>query len=416
MGKIVHQVFTLMDNKIIAGLVIAIVAIAAVGAFFMLNNNNGGGEDKESDYISLGLTNNFFPDHTCCVIAANYSYLQNNTADAEKFLAGYYDAVLLVQNALSDTSSDEYKWLVSFSQTKVPGLTEKEVKDALSNISYLYADTSNGGLDSLNSSIKDLVGGLDDVGALQKTISDAGAFADSFVNDTYVKDAIANKDSLKDGTATVKVAVISGDIHQIAVHVGIEKGTFKEYGVTVEISNATNGGGIATSLINGDAQLGFLGAPPATINMINFGYIDSTGVKDTSKAFQLVARVNSEGSGLYINSNVLDDPNASVLKRNGTEFFTASGDTYTVSSANAKAWGGLVYGTPGTTSIQHIQLMTLATEMGLKIKQYMVGDSLSSDTLYWVTNLANYNTITGDPTISGGIIWEPQFQRVIQES
>ena len=228
--------------------------------------------------------------------------------------------------------------------------------------------------------------------------------------------AIDNKDALKSGTATVKVAVISGDIHQIAVHVGIDKGMFSNYGVTVQISNATNGGGIATSLINGDAQLGFLGAPPATINMINFGYIDSESVKDTTKAFQLVARVNSEGSGLYINSNVVDDPNAEILKRNGTAFFNVENGAYSVSSANAKAWGGLVYGTPGTTSIQHIQLLTLANEMGLKVKQFMVGDKIESDTLYWITNLANFNTITGDRTINGGIIWEPQFQRVIQEA
>ncbi len=407
-----------MDKKIIAVLLVAIVAIAAVAAYVLLNNNNdnGGDEKKESDYISLGLTNNFFPDHTCCVIAANYSYLQNNTVDAEKFLAGYHDAVQFVQNALNDTSSEDYKWLINFSQTKVPGLSEQEVKDALSNIAYLYADGNDGNLSSLNKDIQSLVGGLSDVKALQKDVTDAEAFANNFVDATYMQNAIANKDSLKDGTATVKVAVISGDIHQIAVHVGIEKGTFKEYGVTVQISNATNGGGIATSLINGDSQLGFLGAPPATINMINFGYIDSDAIQDSSKAFQLVARVNSEGSGIYINSNVLDDPNASVLKRNGTEFFSVSGDAYTVSSANAKAWGGLVYGTPGTTSIQHIQLLTLATDMGLKIQQYTVGTSISSDTLYWVTNLANYQTITGDPTISAGIIWEPQFQRVIQES
>ena len=405
-----------MDKKIIAVLLVAIVAVAAVAAYVMLNNDNGHKDEGKSDYISLGLTNNFFPDHTCCVIAANYNYLQNNTTNAEKFLAGYHDAVQFVQNALKDTSSEDYKWLINFSKTKVPGLTEQEVKDALSNIAYLYADGNDGNLSGLNKDIQSLVGGLSDVKALQKDVPDTEAFANNFVDATYMKNAIANKDSLKDGTATVKVAVISGDIHQIAVHVGIEKGTFNTYGVTVQISNATNGGGIATSLINGDSQLGFLGAPPATINMINFGYIDSEAVQDTSKAFQLVARVNSEGSGLYINSNVLDNPNASVLKRNGTAFFSVDGDEYTVSSANAKAWGGLVYGTPGTTSIQHIQLLTLATEMGLNVKQYMVGTSIESDTLYWVTNLANYQTITGDPTINAGIIWEPQFQRVIQES
>ena len=373
-----------MDKKIIAVLLVAIVAVAAVAAYVMLNNDNGHKDEGKSDYISLGLTNNFFPDHTCCVIAANYNYLQNNTTNAEKFLAGYHDAVQFVQNALKDTSSEDYKWLINFSKTKVPGLTEQEVKDALSNIAYLYADGNDGNLSGLNKDIQSLVGGLSDVKALQKDVPDTEAFANNFVDATYMKNAIANKDSLKDGTATVKVAVISGDIHQIAVHVGIEKGTFNTYGVTVQISNATNGGGIATSLINGDSQLGFLGAPPATINMINFGYIDN--------------------------------PNASVLKRNGTAFFSVDGDEYTVSPANAKAWGGLVYGTPGTTSIQHIQLLTLATEMGLNVKQYMVGTSIESDTLYWVTNLANYQTITGDPTINAGIIWEPQFQRVIQES
>ncbi|MBR6203633.1 MAG: ABC transporter substrate-binding protein [Candidatus Methanomethylophilaceae archaeon] len=404
-----------MDKKILAVILAAVVIVAAVAVYFALNNNGGGNDDKK-DYVSLGLTNNFFPDHTCCVIAANYNYLQNNAEGAEKFLAGYYDAVKFVENSINNPSSDDYKWLVSFSKTKVPGLNDQEVKDALTNISYLYADGNNGNLSSLKSDIASLVGGLKDVGALQKEITDPASFANNFVNDTYMKTAIEDKDSLKPGTATVKVAVISGDIHQIAVHVGIEKGMFRDYGVTVEISNATNGGGIATSLINGDAQLGFLGAPPATINMINFGYVDSESVKDTSKAFNLVARVNSEGSGLYINAKVLDNPNASVLKRNGTEFFSNIGEAYTVGPANAKAWGGLVYGTPGTTSIQHIQLLTLAKDMGLKVKQYMVGDSISSDTLYWITNLANFQTITGDKTINAGIIWEPQFQRVIQES
>ncbi|MBR4227397.1 MAG: ABC transporter substrate-binding protein [Candidatus Methanomethylophilaceae archaeon] len=405
-----------MDKRIIAIALVAIVAIAAVAAFVLLNNNGDIKEDKKSDYISLGLTNDFFPDHTCCVIAANYNYLNNSTVDAEKFLAGYHDAVLFVENAIKNPSSDDYKWLVSFSKTKVPGLNEQEIKDALSNITYLYADGNNGNLAYLEGDIASLVGGLKDVGALQKNIADPAAFAGNFVNDEYMEYAIDNKDALKSGTATVKVAVISGDIHQIAVHVGIDKGMFSNYGVTVQISNATNGGGIATSLINGDAQLGFLGAPPATINMINFGYIDSESVKDTTKAFQLVARVNSEGSGLYINSNVVDDPNAEILKRNGTAFFNVENGAYSVSSANAKAWGGLVYGTPGTTSIQHIQLLTLANEMGLKVKQFMVGDKIESDTLYWITNLANFNTITGDRTINGGIIWEPQFQRVIQEA
>ncbi len=404
-----------MDKRILAVLLVAIVAVAAAAAFFAFGNN-GGHEDKKSDYVSLGLTNNFFPDHTCCVIAANYSYLENNSEGVEKFLAGYHDAVIFVDQAIKNPASDDYKWLVEFSKNKVPGLSEQEVKDALSNISYLYADGNDGNLAYLKSDVQSLVAGLKDVGALTKEVKDTAKFADNYVSDSYMKDAIQNKESLKPGTASVKVSVISGDIHQIAIHVGIEKGMFREYGVSIEISNATNGGGVATSLINGDAQLGFLGAPPATINMINFGYIDSDSVKDTSKAYNLVARVNSEGSGLYINSKVLDDPSSSDFKRNGTAFYSSSNGKYSVSSENAKAWGGLVYGTPGTTSIQHIQLLTLANEMGLKVKQYTVGEKISSDTIYWITNLSNYNLIAGNEFIDAGIIWEPQFQRVIQES
>ncbi|MBR6871464.1 MAG: hypothetical protein IKM91_07600, partial [Candidatus Methanomethylophilaceae archaeon] len=170
-----------MDKKIIAVLLVAIVAVAAVAAYVVLNNDNGNKDDRKSDYISLGLTNNFFPDHTCCVIAANYGYLQNNTADAEKFLAGYHDAVQFVQSALNDTSSEDYKWLVNFSKTKVPGLTEQEVKDALSNIAYLYADGNDGNLSDLNKDIQSLVGGLSDVKALQKDVPDTEAFANNFV-------------------------------------------------------------------------------------------------------------------------------------------------------------------------------------------------------------------------------------------
>ena len=404
------------DKKVIAVIAVAIIAVAGIAAFFLLSNNGNNDSDKKSDYISLGLTNNYFPDHTCCVIAANYSFIENNTESVEKFLAGYYDSVLFVQQALKNTSSDDYRWLIKFSQEKVPGLSEQEIKDALSNIAYLYADGNDGNLSALKSDIQSLVSGLSSVNALTKDVSDASKFADNYVNDAYMKYAIQNRDSLKSGSASINVAVISGDIHQIAIHVGIEKKLFSEYGVNIVISNTTNGGGVATSLINGDSQIGFLGAPPATINMINFGYIDSDSVKDTGKAFNLVARVNSEGSGLYINSKVLDDPGSSVLKRNGTEFYSVSGGTYTVDKSNAKAWGGLVYGTPGTTSIQHIQLLTLAKQMGLNVKQYTVGEKISSDTMYWITNLANYQAIVGDKTIDAGIIWEPQFQRVIQEA
>ena len=92
-----------MDKKIIAIILVAVVVIAAVAVFF-ITKDNGNSDDpdtpvKTSDYVSLGLTNNYFPDHTCCVIAANYNFAQNNNQDMQRFLAAYYDAVKYVQDS-----------------------------------------------------------------------------------------------------------------------------------------------------------------------------------------------------------------------------------------------------------------------------------------------------------------------------
>jgi len=58
----------------------------------------------------------------------------------------------------------------------------------------------------------------------------------------------------------------------------------------------------------------------------------------------------------------------------------------------------------------------LAKELGLKTSMYTIGEKLQSDTLYYVTNLSNYQLIITDISINGGIIWEPQYQKVIQEA
>ena len=105
---------------------------------------------------------------------------------------------------------------------------------------------------------------------MKKEIVNPSAFADKFVDDSYIKGAITNKYEDKSNT-TIKVAVISGDIHQIAIHWASEKGFFS--GITISIVENTNGGGVATSIVNGEAQYGFLGAPPATITTVNSGYI-----------------------------------------------------------------------------------------------------------------------------------------------
>ncbi|MCH3978636.1 MAG: hypothetical protein LKE35_06675, partial [Candidatus Methanomethylophilus sp.] len=70
-------------------------------------------------------------------------------------------------------------------------------------------------------------------------------------------------------STTVTVAVISGDIHQIALQVGVAQGFFTHYGINIRQVNESNGAGVAVAMQNGSADFGFMGAPPATITCVN---------------------------------------------------------------------------------------------------------------------------------------------------
>ncbi len=234
-------------------------------------------KESSATFVSLALTNDLFKEHTCCIVAANHDWLGSNSDTAVKFLAAYNQAVVFINGAKADTSGADYAWLVDFAVNNTAGgtLTAAEVEDALSNITYLSADDSEGSLDDLEDDIEELMKDLKDLGVITSTkfdVDDADDLADAFVDNTYIEKALT-EDVSKDGTATVKVAVIDGDIHQLAIHVAKEKGYFSDYGLTVEISKGSNGGDIATMLLSKDVNIGFLGAPPATSNTINGDHI-----------------------------------------------------------------------------------------------------------------------------------------------
>ncbi len=232
-------------------------------------------KEASATFVSLALTNDLFDGHTCCIVAANHDWLGDNSDTAVKFLAAYNQAVVFINGAKADTSGSDYEWLVDFAVSTTVGLSEAEVVDALSNITYLSADDSDGSLDDLEDDIADLAKDLKSLGVITSSkfdVDDADKLADAFVDNTYIEKALAG-DASKDGTATVKVAVIDGDIHQLAIHVAKEKGYFSDYGLTVDIIKESNGGDIAKVLVSKDVNIGFLGAPPATSNTINGDHI-----------------------------------------------------------------------------------------------------------------------------------------------
>ncbi len=235
---------------------------------------------------SMMTTGDFDSGHACCVVGASHKYTSSHSDETVRFLAGYIRSVDWVNAALADKSSADYEELMSIAQAKT-GMDRSVISAAMDSVVYTYGgkgagDTADAPLMSLESDISKLVNSLYGLqGVLRVSLKDAGfssshVLAQRFVDDGYLSQAMAyEKSGSGYSNASVTVAVIAGDAHQIAVHVGIEKGFFGEYGITVKTTSAANGAGVATSLQNGEADFGFLGAPPVTITAINGKLIKS---------------------------------------------------------------------------------------------------------------------------------------------
>ncbi|MCL2509735.1 MAG: hypothetical protein FWF07_01465 [Methanomassiliicoccaceae archaeon] len=257
----------------------------------------------DSRFVELVLTGEVWPGHACCCIAGSNSYLTSNSDQVVSFLAAYVQAVNWVNDAINygdPTSANynsaydaNYAWLVEEGQ-KLAGnaFTQDVIEESLRTVTYTYGDSSNptAPLSTLSTQVGTLADQLEALGnvAVKKTLSDLGfnnstEFANKFVVGDYLAQALQ---LVEDGTPTssgsmktLTVAVIAGDIHQIAVHVaqdlpkeftgGTSDGFFAEYGLNVNFSSQTNGIGVATAVQNGNSVLGVMGAPPITITVIN---------------------------------------------------------------------------------------------------------------------------------------------------
>ena len=271
-------------------------AVASYDAFYKENSIDITGAYIWEAQYSLAVQNGckgaitsdkLFPDHTCCIILGSHNYMKNHEEETARFLAAYVESVNSMKTAMAaDPSSDVYKEFIAIAVNSVNipaayAATEEAkkavIEAALANVTYLaYDDATSTPLEKLKTDIASLSSSLIDLGAITKKPSDLGfsdttEFSKKFVNDSYMAKAIAGEYSKDEGRSTVKitVAVISGDIHQLAIHYGMSKGIFEKYNVEVTLSPQTNGPGVLVPLQSGDADFGFLGAPPATITTMN---------------------------------------------------------------------------------------------------------------------------------------------------
>lgn len=229
----------------------------------------------------LALTNDLFPDHTCCILGASNDYVKKNSDTLEVFLYVYSQAVNKINAAKADPSSAEYAQVLAIAKNRVsmpdsltPVQKENAIKSALDTVTYLYADGTNGNLDKLTTDVASLAKSLVDSNVIGKDakalgFSDYNALADKFVNDTPMKNAMSKDIKKLDKKTTINVAAIAGDIHQIAIWYAKDTGMFDAYNLNVEVSAQSNGPAIYTVLSTGEVDIGFLGAPPMTIRCMN---------------------------------------------------------------------------------------------------------------------------------------------------
>ncbi|NLN71233.1 MAG: hypothetical protein GX137_00335, partial [Thermoplasmatales archaeon] len=116
---------------------------------------------------------------------------------------------------------------------------------------------------------------------------------------------------------------------------------------------------------------------------------------------QLVARVNTDGSGMFA--------------KEGLDLATTtSGEV----EFNDPAWDKIVIVTPGPSTIQHVTIAQIVEDMGYKFLQYSKNTVKSSGNVYWI-QMSTAGVVTdfvNDPSIDAGIIWEPVFSQAIQQT
>lgn len=237
---------------------------------------------EEYGCVEMMLTSDLEPGHTCCVIGASHKFITANPDITVRFLAAYIKSVDQMNSVIQNPSSQEYRDLLEIAMKRTGISDQAIIESSLETVSFVYGntspeDTEDAPLTSLESDIADLVDSLYEIsGTLSQSLKGLGfsnshEFAESLVDNGYLSQAMEftpnpNGYSKK----TITVSYISGDIHTcLAMFYGEELGIFAQYGIELDADGAANGAGVATSLQNGEADFGFMGAPPITIAVIN---------------------------------------------------------------------------------------------------------------------------------------------------
>lgn len=212
-----------------------------------------------------------YDNHACCMVAGNSNFINGNPDLVIRFLAGYIKSVDFINEAkAAGHDSEKYKELLGIADLLVAHQYPEDVlMESLDTVNYTY-DLTNFP-EEYNKLMKSFMeSGIVPKDADKKLGKTTEEFAREHVDGKYLEQA-KNLEKKEYKTATIRVASLGADIHQIAPLVGIEKGFFEEYGIKIEmLTPATAGGDVIKSLLSGDADIGLAGAPPIVMVTVNF--------------------------------------------------------------------------------------------------------------------------------------------------
>ncbi|MDR0887893.1 MAG: hypothetical protein LBM39_01745, partial [Candidatus Methanoplasma sp.] len=258
----------------------------------------------DTKYSTLVRTNELFPHQTCCILIANESFTSANPEVTERVVWAIVKATDWINQAKAagakDPKDPSYVQLLNIARSVSGAIyntsdNEGDLRDvglALADIEYDWGNVTSTGAPDYNSATPlgklkaDVALQTDDlikIGTIKNQVADLGfknsaEFADAFVNDTYLKNVLKNGitkvPSYKD-KADARFILISGDLHQLPVHVadailtGETSSYYSQVGINFEKVWVGLGNAVLAGLIANEADFGVSGQPTIIADNVN---------------------------------------------------------------------------------------------------------------------------------------------------
>ena len=265
---------------------------------FMLNGDIDGGiawEPFNSQIISsvpdawiYKWTDEIWDAHPCCVLAVNSKFEQSNPETVQKFVAAHVVATTWIMETIQDNTSANYTYMIDIASIFAFGTNSTANKaiaeDSLGHVKYDFNINQ-----SWKNSLETVIETYTRLGLFDKTPEQLGYESSADLVERLVNtDYIANASSTAtvgedDDLVTVRVGWLSGDIHQLARLVAMDRNIgeglgfgdrtiFEAFGINVQGGAGnpyTNGGFVMTAFLADEIDFGYLGAPPAILRTVN---------------------------------------------------------------------------------------------------------------------------------------------------